>query len=93
MGSPDAGLVTGIPDIPDGGVPAAPATVAPDEDDVVGVGFMDAGDAVVGFCVTGDGNEVAVEAVGKMHDPELGFAFVIMAVPPKSQLVWEGFLR
>lgn len=47
-----------------------PGTVAPDEDDVVGVGLICVGDVVAGFCVTGDGNEVAVEAVGKMHDPE-----------------------
>lgn len=45
-------------------------------------------DAVVGVLVDGDEEE---EDVAKTQEPELGFALVIIADPPKSQLVCDGF--
>lgn len=75
-----------------GGAPVLLVVVAPVEDSVVGVGVN--GDAVVGVGVVGDAvvGDVEDEAdVAKMQEPELGFTLVMVAAPPKSQLVCTGF--
>lgn len=94
-------VVGGIPSLmPEGIIPleslpfdtvggANPGITAPVEEDVVGGGVPDIGVVVVGLGVAGD--DVEDPDAGKTQEPVLGFELVIMAAPPKSQLVCAGF--
>lgn len=67
-----------------------PGTDPPPADVVVGDGVVAVnGDGVV--VVSGDGVVVCDDDVGYTHVPVLGLVVVIVALPPKSQLVWTGF--
>lgn len=56
---------------------------------VIGVGVI----GVVGVMKVGDGGGIVLPPLdaGYWHDPELGSVVVMVAVPPKSQLVGRGF--
>lgn len=84
------GIVPKPESLPFGTVGGAnPGTAAPVVEDVVGAGVPDIGVVVVGVGVAGD--EVEDPDAGKTQEPVLGFELVIMAAPPKSQLVCAGF--
>lgn len=64
---------------------AKPGIAAPVDEDVVGTGVPDIGVVVVA------GDDKEDPDAGKTQEPVLGFELVIMAAPPKSQLVCAGF--
>lgn len=74
-----------------------PGTDTPPDDDVVGVGVGVVpvrGDVAVGVGLVPVGGDDVVacdDDVGYTHVPLLGLAVVIVALPPKSQLIGDGF--